>query len=64
MTSWQVLLFSGYGSFDHETDTTEAALVLFLPRPEEGIASSILREGDLFSKAYFADSSNIDIQPS
>ena len=64
MTNWQVLQFSGKGSFDHEADTIEEALVLVLPRPEEGIACSILREGVFFGKAYFAESSNIDVQPS
>ena len=64
MTNWKVLQVSGDGSFDHEADTREAALVLVLPRPEEGIASFINREGAVFGKAYFAESSNIDVQPS
>ena len=64
MTYWQALQFSGNGSFEHEADTKEAALVLVLPRSEGGIAYSILREGALFSKAYFADSSNINVQRS
>ena len=55
MTNWQVLQFSGNGSFDHEADTREAALVLVLPRPDEGIACSIVQEGALFRKAYFAE---------
>ena len=50
MTNWQVLQFSGDGSFDHEADTREAALILVLPRPEEGIARSIFPEGALFRK--------------
>ena len=53
MTNWQVLQFSGYGRFDHEADTREAALVLVLPRPEEGIARSIFPEGALFRKSVF-----------
>ena len=44
-TNWHVLQFFGSGSFDHEADTRETALVLFLPRPEEGIAYISLREG-------------------
>ena len=64
MSDWQVLQFSGNGIFDHEADIRRAVLFLVLSRLEEGIASSILREGDLFGKAYFADSSNIDVQPS
>ena len=64
MTNWQVLQFSGNGSFDHKTDTREAALVLVLPRQEEDIASRVLRGGALFRKVYFAESSNIDVQPS
>ena len=64
MTNWLVIYFSGNGSFDHEADTREAALILVLPRPEEGIACSILREEVFFGKAYFAESSNIDVQPS
>ena len=39
-----VLQFFGNGSFDHETDTREAALILVFPRTEEGIACSILHE--------------------
>ena len=62
MTYWQVLQFSGSGSFDPEADARVAALVLVLPRPEEGIAFSILHEGVLFSKVYFAESNNIDVQ--
>ena len=66
MTNWQVLQFSGDGSFDLEADTREAALVLVLPRPEEGpcIACSILRKGALLGKAYFAEGSDINVQPS
>ena len=64
MTRLQVLQFSGNGSFDHKTDTTEAALVLVLLRPEGGIACFILCKGALFGIAYFAESSNIDVQPS
>ena len=64
MTNWQALQFSGDGSFDHEADTREAALVLVLPGPEEGIVCSIVCEGALFLKAYFVESSNIDVQPS
>ncbi len=64
MTNWQVLQFSGDGSFDHEADTREAALVLVLPRPEEGTAHSIFPEGALFRKAYFAEGSDINVQPS
>ena len=64
MTNWQVLQFSGYGRFDHEADTREAALVFVLPRPEEGIARSIFPEGALFRKAYFAEGSDINVQPS
>ena len=62
MTDLQILPFSVNGSFDHEADSIEVALVLVLPRPEEGIACSILCEGALFGKAYFAESSNIDVQ--
>ena len=61
MTNWQVLQFSGDGSFDHEADTREAALVLVLPRPEEGIACSIFPEG-AFRKVYIAEGSNINAQ--
>ncbi|WP_294117970.1 hypothetical protein [Thiolapillus sp.] len=64
MTNWQVLQFSGDGSFDHEADTREAALVFVLPRPEEGIARSIFPEGALFRKVYFAEGSDINVQPS
>ena len=64
MTNWQVLQFSGDGSFDHEADTREAVLVLVLSRPEEGIARSIFPEGALFRKAYFAEGSDINVQPS
>ena len=64
MTSWQVLQFSGDGSFDHEAEIREAALVLVLPRSEEGIARSIFPEGALFRKAYFAVGSDINVQPS
>ena len=63
MTEWQILQFSGNGSFDHEADTREAALVLVLPRSEEGMSCYMLREGALFSKAYFAEISNISVQP-
>ena len=63
MTNWQVLQFSGDGSFIHEADTREAALVLVLPRPEEGIARSIFPEGALFRKAYFAEGSDVNVQP-
>ena len=59
MINWQVLQFSGDGSFDHEANTREAALVLVLPRPEEGIACSIFPEGALLPKAYFAEGSDI-----
>ena len=62
MTNWQVLEVFGDGSFDHEADAREAALVLVLPRPEEGIARSIFPEGALFRKAYFAEGSNINAQ--
>ena len=58
------LQFSGDRSFDHEADTREAALVLVLPRPEEGIACSIFCEGALFRKVYFAEGSDINVQPS
>ena len=61
MINWQVLQFSGTGSFDHEADTREAALVFVLPRPE-GIVCSIFSEGAVFCKAYFTESSNIDVQ--
>ena len=36
MTNWKLPQFSGNGSFDHDTNNREAALVLVLPRPEEG----------------------------
>ena len=62
--SWQLLQFSGNGRFNHETDTREALLILVLPRPEEGRACSIFHEGALFGKAYFAESSDTDVQPS
>ena len=64
MTNWQVLEVFGDGSFDHEADAREAALVLVLPRPEEGIARSIFPEGALFRKAYLAESGNIDVHQS
>ena len=64
MTNWQVLQFSGDGSFDHEADTREAALVLVLLRAEKGIACSIFPEEALFRKVYFAESSDINVQPS
>ena len=38
----------------HEAGS-EMVLILVLPRPEEGA---------LFSKVYFPESSNIDVQPS
>ena len=60
-TEWQVLQVSG---FDSEADITGAALAVVPPRPEEGGACSILREGALFWKAFFADSSVIDVQRS
>ena len=64
MSDWQVLEFSGNGIFDHEADIRRAVLFLVLSRLEEGIASSIFRrEGALVGKAYFAGSSNIDVQP-
>ena len=52
------------GSFGHETDTREAAFVLVLPRPEEGVAYSVFREGALSCKEYFLESSNSDAEPS
>ena len=61
MTNWQVLRFSGNGSFDQEADSRETALVLVLPRSEESIACSILRDAALFGRAYFTESSNIDV---
>ena len=45
-------------------DTREAAPVFVLPRPEEGVARSVFREGALFRKAYVVESSDIDVQPS
>ena len=36
MTNWQVLQFSGDGNFDNEADARGMALVLVLPRSEEG----------------------------
>ena len=42
MTNWQVLQFSGNGSFDHEAVTRELVLIIALPRLEEGLACSIL----------------------
>ena len=42
MTSWPVLQFSGYGSFDHEASIREAVLILVLSRPEEGMVCSVL----------------------
>ena len=62
MTNWQILQFSGDGSFHHEADTREAALVFVLPRPEEGIACSIFPEEALFRKVYIAEGSNINAQ--
>ena len=50
--------------FIKKADTREAALVLVLPRSEEGTACSILPEGALVRKAYFVDSSDINVQPS
>ena len=64
MTNWQVLQFSGDGSFDHEAETREMVLVLVLSRPEEGIAYSIFSEGALFRKVFFAEGSNTNVQPS
>ena len=64
MANWQVLQFSDDRSLDHDADTREATLVLVLPRPEEGIALSIFPEGALFRKAYFAEGSGINVQPS
>ena len=64
MANWQVLQFTDYGSFDYDADTREAALVLFLPRPEEGIACSTFPDGALFRKSYFAEGSDINVQPS
>ena len=64
MTIWQVLQFSGNGSFDYEADNKDVALVLVPPRPEEGLACSIFPEEALFCKAYFTESSDIDVQPS
>ena len=64
MINWQVLQCSGTGSFDHEADTREAALVFVPPRSEEGVVGYILREGALFGTAHIAESSNIEVQPS
>ena len=64
MANWQVLQLSRNENFYHEADTREAALVLFLSRPEEGIACSIFPKEALFRKAYFAEISDIDVQPS
>ena len=64
MTNWQVLQFSGNGSFDQGADTSEVALILVHLRPAEGIACSVFREGALFRKAYVVESSDIDVQPS
>ena len=64
MINWQVLQFSGTGSFDHEADTREAALVFVPSKSEEGVVGSILREGALFGTAYIAESSYIKVQPS
>ena len=63
MSNGQVLQFSGDGYFDHEANTREAALVLVLPRPEDGIACSIFPEAALFRKAYFAEGSDVNVQP-
>ena len=63
MTNWQVLQFSGDGSFGHEADTREEALVLVPSRPEEGIACSIFPEEASFRKAYFAEGSDVNVQP-
>ena len=41
MTNKQVLQFSDEGNLDHEGDARDAALVLVLPRPEEGAPSSM-----------------------
>ena len=46
-----VLQISGSGSFGHETNTRKAAHILVLPRPEEGIACSILHEGGLVQQS-------------
>ena len=62
MTSWQVLQFSGSGSFDYGANTREAVLIFILSRSEEGIASFTFQEGNLFSKVYFPESSDIDVQ--
>ena len=59
-TNWQVLQFFGSGNFDHEADTRETALVLVLPRPEEGIAHSIFPEGALF---HNKNNSYIELYP-
>ena len=42
-------------------NTREAALVLVLPRPEEGLPRSVFPEGASFGKAYFAESCNIHV---
>ena len=52
------------GRFYDEADTREVALVLVIPRPKEGIACPIFYETALFGKAYFAENSKIDVQPS
>ena len=52
------------GRFYDEADTREVALVLVIPRPKEGIARSIVPEGALFRKAYFAEGSDINVQHS
>ena len=57
-------MFSGSGIFYNLADTREAALILVLPRQEEGTVCSILSEGALFGKAYFTENRNIDVQPS
>ena len=40
------------------------ALVLVLPRPEKSIAFSSFPKGAFFRKAYFAEGSDINVQPS
>ena len=40
------------------------ALVLVLPRPEKSIAFSSFPKGAIFRKAYFAEGSDINVQPS
>ena len=64
MTKWKVLQLPSNGSFDHEADTREAALVLVLSRLEEATACAILLEEAMFGKAYFTERSNINVQPS